>query len=72
MKSFMVDVSSCTNDDILPNVIGVVVIFDHLPGNGLHVVNITKNGESHLMVFINTTMGDFQSGLKRLTFLSLQ
>lgn len=72
MKSFMIDVSSCTNDDILPNVIGVVVIFDHLSGNGLHVVNITENGESHLMVFINTTMGDFQIGFERLTFLSLQ
>ncbi len=72
MKSFVVNVSSCTNDYILPNVIGVVVVFDHLSRNGLHVMNVAENGESHLMIFVNTTMCNFQSGLKRLTFLSLQ
>lgn len=62
----MIDVSLCHHDDVLANVILVMVLFDHLPVDCLHIGNIAQDGQADLLVAEDAPMGNLDSGLKRL------
>ena len=59
----MVDVPLCHNDDILSNVIIVVVLFDHLLADGLHVGDVAEDGQTDLLLAEDAPVGDFYGGL---------
>lgn len=68
----MIDVSLRHHNDILANVVLVMVLFDHLPADGLHIGNIAQNGQADLLVAEDAPVGDLDSGLKRLGLPGLE
>ncbi len=68
----MVDIPWGNHNDIFSHVIGVVVLLNHLPADGLHVANIPKNGQAYLLVLEYSPMRDFDGGLQGLGFASLK
>ena len=43
-----------------------------MSGYGLHIVQVSQNGESHLMIFEDTTMCNFNGSFEWLAFLSFE
>lgn len=68
----MVNIPSSSNDNVFPHVVLVVVFLDHGSRDGLHVVEVAKDGKTHLMVFENASMGDFNRSFERLGLLGFQ
>lgn len=40
----MVDPSTCGYDEVLAEVVGLVVLDDHIPGDGPHVLYLPEDG----------------------------
>ncbi len=68
----MVKVACSCDNNIFAYIIVGMVVRNHVPGNGLHIVQVPQNGESHLMVFKNASMGNLDRSLKWLGFLSFE
>ncbi len=62
----MVDISLSHHNDILPNVVLVVVLLDHLLADCFHVGNVAKNGQADLLLAEDAAMCDLYCGLKGL------
>lgn len=43
-----------------------------MSGYGLHIVQVSQNGQSHLMIFEDTTMCYFNGSFEWLAFLSFK
>ena len=72
MQFLVVEVACSGYNDILANIIVSMVVVNHLPGNGLHIVQVSQNGESHLMIFEDTTMCNLNGSFEWLAFLSFK
>jgi hypothetical protein len=59
----VVDFPLCHNYHILSNVIIVMVLFDHLLADGLHVGQVPEDGQTDLLVAEDAPVGDFDGGL---------
>lgn len=68
----VVDVSLRHYYDILTHVIVVMVLFDHLPTDCLHIADISQDGQADLLLAEDTPMRDFDCGLERLRLPGLQ
>jgi hypothetical protein len=68
----VVDVSLGDHYDVFANVIIVMVLFDHLPADRLHIRDIAQDRQADLLVAEDTPMGDLDSGFERLGLSGLE
>lgn len=61
---FVVEGPCCHDYYILPYVIFIVILLDHSLRYCLHVVNGTKDGQSHDMVAVYATMRNLYGGFE--------
>lgn len=53
----MVDVSSSNNVDVITDVVAIVVLLDHISADGLHIFDISEDGEADLLFLEDASMG---------------
>lgn len=67
----VLQVSAPRNDDVLAHIVAVVVIHDHVPGDGLHVFDAAQDRKTELVVLVDPAMGQLNCRLKRSCLLGL-
>jgi hypothetical protein len=66
----VVDVAFCDDDDVFAHVVLVVVLFDHFLGDGLHVGDVSEDGQADLLVLEYAPVRDFDGGFEGLALAS--
>lgn len=64
----MVDLARSNDVDIVADIVFVMVVFDHAFGDGLHVADVSQNGEADLLSLEDPSVCDLDGGLKRHGF----
>ena len=54
----MIDISSSNNVDVIAGVVTIVVLLDHISADGLHIFDISEDGEADLLFLEYSSMGD--------------
>ena len=54
----MIDISSCHNVDVIADVVAIVVLLDHISADGLHIFDISQDGEADLLFLEYASVGD--------------
>lgn len=67
----MVDIPLRHYDDIVTNVVVVMVLFDHLLADCLHVGDVTENGQADLLLAEDTPVRNLNSCFEGLAFSCL-
>ena len=66
---FVVVDLACSDDvDVVADVVFVMVVFNHAFGDGLHVADVSQNGEADLLSLEDPSVCDLDGGLKRHGF----
>jgi hypothetical protein len=68
----VVDIPLRHYDDIVTNVVVVMVLFDHLLADCLHVGDVTENGQADLLLAEDTPVRNLYSCFQGLAFSCLQ
>lgn len=61
---FMVHSTSPHNYDVRTEVVIVVVIDNHIASDLVHVLDLSEDGQSHLVIFVCASMRDFDRRFK--------
>lgn len=67
----MINIPRGNYDDIFSNIIFFMILNDHFACDRLHIRDVPENGKSDLLLFEDTSMSDFDSSFKRLSFSRL-
>lgn len=62
----MIDIPRSNHNDVVPDIVGVMVFFNHLLTDCLHVAKIAQNREADLLIFEDAAMSDLNCRLEWL------
>ena len=52
----MVDISGSHEVDVVPHIVFVVVLLDHVSADGLHVLDVAQDWQSDLLLFVDASV----------------
>ena len=72
MQLLVIDIARSSHNNILPHIVVCMVVADHLPRDGLHVVQVPQYWQAHLMVLEDAAVSNLDRSFKGLGLLGFK